>query len=92
VPNDYILNGDIEEIEERTTGDGCEAHLALRVLLLRTGAGAGDPIVLRWEHAEAEPCTCNDPLALAAAMSKALERISTQLQQGVYDAVANDQA
>ena len=48
---------------------------AVRVLLLRTGAGAGDPILLHWGHAEAEPCACNDPLALAGAMSKALERL-----------------
>jgi ABC-type uncharacterized transport system auxiliary subunit len=92
LPSDYQLTAQIEEIEERYAGGGCTAHLRLRMLLLRTRATEGDPVVLRVAYAEDEPCTCNDAAALAAAMSRATERISAQMQRDVHDAIGRDQA
>ncbi len=89
LPSDYLLNGEIEEIEERARGASCDAHLRLRILLVRT-RGTGDPVMLRSAYAADEPCVCADSLALAGAMSRSLERVSTQLQQEVYAAIAND--
>jgi ABC-type uncharacterized transport system auxiliary subunit len=89
LPADYQVTGIIEEIEEHIESAGCAAHLQLRVLLART-SGASDPVRLTKSYASDEPCACNQPPALAAAMSRALQSISAQLQQDVYDAVAKD--
>jgi len=90
VPATVQLTGEIEEIEERLHQPGCSAHLQLRMLLLRLGDRRADPGLLSKTYTEDESSTCNDPLALAAAMSRALQRISAHLQQDVYDALAAD--
>ena len=87
LPVDYQLTGTIEEIEERVGNSGCAAHLALRVLLVHT-TGTGDPVRLKKMYSGDESCACNQPRALAAAMSHTLLRISAELQQDTYDAVA----
>jgi ABC-type uncharacterized transport system auxiliary subunit len=90
VPNDYQLGGQVEEIEERMTASGCIARLRLRALLVRIRAGS-TPVLLQSGYAAEQPCVCNDALALAEGLSKAMEQISAQLQQAVYDAIAKDQ-
>lgn len=91
IPNDYQLGGEIEEIQEHMSSNGCAARLRLRVLLVRLRASA-NPVVLQSSFAAEEPCGCNDIRQLAEAMSKAMEHISAQLQQAVYDAIAKDRA
>jgi len=90
LPSDYLLTGEIEEIEERVNGDSCAARLGLRIVLMRMRGGTGDPIVLRAGYSADEPCVCGDPFALSEAMSKSLARISAQLQQEVSAAIAKD--
>lgn len=87
LPSDYQLTAEIQEIEERITTEGCAAHLQLRILLLQTRAGEGDPVLLAGLYTGDDPCACNEPRALAEAMSRGLERISAQLQQEVYDSI-----
>lgn len=87
LPIDYQLTGSIEAIEERIGSTGCAAHLAVRVLLVHAGGGR-DPVPLKKAYAQEEPCACNRARALAAAMSRALQRISAELQQDAYNAVA----
>jgi ABC-type uncharacterized transport system auxiliary subunit len=89
LPSDFQLTGEIEEMEERTTEYGCRAHLRLRMLLVRTRATHSDPVLLQRTYTEDEPCRCNDPHALAAAMSDALERLSMHLQGDIHDALAS---
>ena len=89
VPNDYQLGGEIEEIQEHTASTGCTAKLRLRALLVRVRAAA-TPVVLQSTYAAEEPCACNDARALAQAMSKAAEQVSSQLQGGVYEAIEKD--
>lgn len=91
VPNDYQLGGEIEEVAERTEASGCTARLRLRALLVRVRAAAA-PVVSQTSYAAEEPCACNDPRALARAMSQAMARVSEQLQQAVYDVIAKDRA
>ena len=91
VPNDYQLGGEIEQIAERTGTAGCTAQLRLRALLVRVRATA-TPVVSQTVYAAEEPCACNDARALAQAMSQAMARISEQLQQAVYNAIAKDRA
>jgi ABC-type uncharacterized transport system auxiliary subunit len=87
LPVDYQLTGTLEEIEERVGGSGCAAHLTLRVLLVHT-TGSGDPVRLKKTYSGDEACACNQPRAFAEAMSHTLHRISGELQQDTYDAVA----
>jgi ABC-type uncharacterized transport system auxiliary subunit len=89
VPSDYQLGGEIEEIQEHTVSTACAARLRLRALLVRVRAAAS-PVVLQASYAAEEPCACNDVRALAAAMSKAAEHVSAQLQQAVYEAIEKD--
>ena len=89
VPNDYQLGGQIEEFEERGSAGTCAARLSLRALLVRVRA-ASTPVVMQAGYAADEPCACDDPRALARAMSQALARVSEQVQHAVYDAIAKD--
>jgi len=89
---DYQVGGEIEEIEEEANASGCAAHLQLRMLVVRLHPGKGDPVLLQHTYAGHEPCPCNQPRALVAAMSQALAKISAQLQRDVYDAVAANAA
>jgi len=91
LPADYLLTGEIEEIEERVGPAGCTAHLRMRLTVARA-SGANDAVRLAKTYAGDEPCACRQPRALAASMSRALERISTQLQQDVYSAIASEQS
>ena len=89
LPVDYQLTGEIEEIEERMTADGCSAYLRVRLLLVDARGGA-DAVRLRKAYGGSEPCRC-DADAVAAAMSRALERISSALQHDTYDAISHPQ-
>jgi ABC-type uncharacterized transport system auxiliary subunit len=92
LPSDYQLNGEIEEIEELMTGSNCAAHLRLRVTLVRTRRLAADPVALQKTYASDEASACNAPPELVASMSRAMARISAQLQRDVYEAIAADAA
>ena len=90
---DYHVGGEIEEIEEieeEPNAGGCAAHLRLRMLVARLRPGKDDPVLLQHAYTGEEPCPCNQPRALVAAMSQGLAKISAQLQRDVYDAIAAD--
>ena len=86
----YHVGGEIEEIEEEPSAGGCAAHLRLRMLVARLRPGKGDPVLLQHAYTGEEPCPCNQPRALVAAMSQGLAKISAQLQREAYDAIAAD--
>ena len=92
LPSDYQLGGEVDEIEERPGASACTAHLSLRILLARTRTGASATSVLQTPYTADEPCPCNDARALAEAMSLGFARLSAQLQQEVYDAIARARA
>jgi len=85
---DYQLDGTIESIEEYHGAGGCTARLQLRMTLVRTRSAASDAVLLQNTYGADEPCPCVDPAALAGAMSTALQRISLQVQEQVYDAIS----
>ncbi len=87
---DYQLGGDIEEIEEQTIASGCQAHLRLRVILTRLRLSNADPVLLRQAYGGDQPCVCNHPRELVAAMSQVMAGISAQLQRDVDAAIAHD--
>jgi len=84
LPTDYQLRGEIDELEERISSRQCAAHLALRVQLIQLRGRVADPVRLNRSYSEDEPCTCDTPLSLAAAMSRVMERISARLQEDLY--------
>ncbi len=90
LPADYQLSGDIEEIEEQTVGSGCQAHLRLRVIVTRLRQSAADPVLLRQAYGGDQPCACNQPRELVAAMSQVMGTVSAQLQRDVDAAIARD--
>jgi ABC-type uncharacterized transport system auxiliary subunit len=90
VPPDYQLSGDIEAIEEYSSGSRCAARLRLRTTLLRTRGGAASPVLSQDTYGADEPCPCQDAAALAQAMSTALATVSTRMQEQVYQAIAAD--
>ncbi len=87
--NDYELGGEIEEIEEQL-GSSCQAHLQLRAILVRVARPGSDPVVFQRSYSGDEPCVADDPNDLVAAMSRGLARLSAQLQDDMYNAIAAD--
>ena len=71
---DYQVGGEIEAIEEEAGAGGCAAHLRLRMLVMRLRPGKGDPVLLQHAYSADEPCPCNQPRALVAAMSQDWQR------------------
>lgn len=90
--SDYDLHGTLEEIEERIDDGSRSAHLRLRVTLERARGAGATPVVFQRTYEEEEPNPSNRPVDLAAAMSRALERISGRLQRDVHDAIATERA
>lgn len=87
LPSDYILRGEIEEIEERSQPE-CNAHLRLRVLLTRARPrDDSDAVAFQKVYEADEPTRCGHADALVESMSRALSQISVQLLTDVLDAV-----
>lgn len=92
LPNDYQLTGELSEMEERVTDDGCVAHLRLRMSLVRLRGAPSVPVLLTTTYAADEPCACGSPRALAEGLSRALAQISGRLQRDVHAAIAQDRS
>lgn len=88
---DYLLQADVEQIEEAPAGEACAAHLRMQVLASRLRT-LGPPVVFQTAYDATEACPCNAPNQLAEAMSRALASISQQLQADLASAIANDLA
>lgn len=89
IAGDYQVGGEIEQIEEQTNSDGCAASLRVRMLVAPLQPSKRDPaVLLQHTYTGNEPCPCNQPSALVAAMSRALAAISARLQRDVYEAIA----
>jgi len=86
LPSDYDLAGHIGAIEERLT-DGCSAHLELRIAVHRRH-GRRERVLLNRAYSADRPCDGKATAATVAAMSKALEQISSELQRDVHQAIA----
>ncbi len=88
--SDYRLSGEVAAIEERSAASGCVAHLQLRMVLARTRGSGANSVLWQRSYEGDEPCACNQPARLAAAMSQALTGISTRLQHDIFAAIAAD--
>jgi ABC-type uncharacterized transport system auxiliary subunit len=92
LPSDYILSGQVGEIEQRITKSGCIAHLRLSVLLARPRARDASRVAFQKTYSADEPCSRDDASQFAAAMSHALEVISADLERDTYDAILQDRS
>jgi ABC-type uncharacterized transport system auxiliary subunit len=90
--SDYTLSGEVEEIEQRITANGCVARLRLTALLTRSNAPNASRVAFQKSYTADEPCSADDPAQFAAAMSNALEVISTDLQRDTYNAISQDRS
>jgi ABC-type uncharacterized transport system auxiliary subunit len=79
LPSDYELNGWIETFEERDD-DGCKAHVRLRALFVRVPPRGPREVLFEESLTGDEPCSSGDPDDFAAAMSRAVERLSTEIR------------
>lgn len=84
----YQLEVSVERLEEQNSAGNCQAQLALRAQLEDLLPGSRDAVLLRQSYAQNEAMQCNDPLALAAALSKTMRALSQQMQSDVTRAIA----
>ena len=90
LPSDYHLSGEVEEIAEHVTGEGCSAHLELRVLLARARTLQDSRVAFQKTYSAQESCSGEGSRGFVEAMSRAMEEISTILQKDLYRAVSED--
>ncbi len=88
--SDYELSGEIEEIEERTSG-GCSAHLRATLLLLHVPPAEDNRVVFQRTYTADERCDRNDTSGFVEAMSRALYQISMRVQNDVFEAITTEQ-
>jgi len=86
VANDYDLSAEIEEIGE-VVGNPSEARLRITAMLVKTSGRPERRIVLRKSYSAAEPVADDGGSALVASMSRAMARISTELQKDIHAAI-----
>ena len=84
---DYELRGDIEKIEEQNSGE-CQVSLEMRMLLRPLSSDNPIPVLFQKKYEAREPCGNGGAANVVAAMSSALEGISSRLQGDVYQAIA----
>jgi ABC-type uncharacterized transport system auxiliary subunit len=87
LPTTYELSGQIEVLEEDGRSQ-CRARLRLRALFVHVPDAGGRRVVFEQAFDADEPCATATPAGFAAAMSRAVEQISQQLQQRIAAATA----
>lgn len=85
----YALGGTVEEFMESDSAGKPQAVLTVAVTLLdKTGKqNPAKGVVFQKTYQISEPMPASAPAALAAAMSKALERFSRTVQEDLYQAI-----
>ncbi len=82
---DYSITGTVDEFFEYDSANKWEAKLTVGITLMRENEhDASKRIVFQKRYTEKEPCTKKNPLALARAMSKAMDRLSNRITADVY--------
>ncbi|MCX8072885.1 MAG: PqiC family protein [Candidatus Binatia bacterium] len=89
---DYQLDLRVDRFEEEIDSSGCRASLVLHASLQSLRSGVSDPVRFQRVYEESEPVACNSPDAFVAGVSRILARLSRQLQDDVYRAVADTEA
>jgi ABC-type uncharacterized transport system auxiliary subunit len=89
-PCRFVLEGGVEEIQERDEPEGWKAALALTVTLLDTAQEEiPRQILFQKQYRALEPMLAKTPQGLADAMSRAMQSLSLQITADVQRAIWN---
>ena len=89
-PHAYVLGGSVDEFLESDTQAGCQADLALNIVLMSEHeTDVSKKIIFQKSYHIRKPCRQKDPRALAEAMSTAMAEASAQIIDAVYNRLAN---
>jgi len=86
---DFLLQGQLEEIEEIPAESGCQAHLRLSVVVTRLRPST-QAVVFQKSYSGDEPCPCNAPGEVVAAMSRVTAELSRQIQADLAAAIERE--
>jgi ABC-type uncharacterized transport system auxiliary subunit len=91
-PEAYVVEGSVDEFYELDTDEGWKAVLGLTVTLLK----ASEPdvtkrVLFQRSYQVEEPCAKRNPVALAEAMSRAMQQVSGDIIVDVWEAVAESE-
>lgn len=89
VAADYILDGVVEEFEERAD-HGCIAHARIRFVIARSAAAGGAAAPLQRVYEADEVCEDYGGDDFASAMSRAVASISERLRGDLVDFARDD--
>ena len=86
VPYTCVLEGSVEEFLESAAADGCQAVLALNIILIAAHeTEMGKKILFQKTYHMSKPCKQGNPLVLAEAMSSAMSVLSAKIIGDVYE-------
>ena len=86
-PSRFVLEGGVEEFQEVDAPEGWQAVLILNLTLLDTNyQEIPQRVVFQKNYQALEPMPEKTPGGLAQGMSRALEKLSGQIQADVYEA------
>jgi ABC-type uncharacterized transport system auxiliary subunit len=89
-PYAYVLEGSVDEFLESDTANGCQAVLALIIVLMAEHEPDMDKkIRFQKTYQISKPCKQGIPMALAEAMSLAMAEASTKIINDVYENLAD---
>jgi cholesterol transport system auxiliary component len=88
-PYAYLLEGSVDEFLESDTADGCQAVLALSIVLMAEHESDMDKkIRFQKSYQMSKTCEQRNPRALAEAMSLAMSEASAKIINDVYENLA----
>jgi ABC-type uncharacterized transport system auxiliary subunit len=86
-PSRFVLEGGVEEIQERDEPDGWKAALGLSIALLDSSRDeVSQRLMFQKSYQTTEAMTSKDPQGLAEAMSRAMQRLSLAIIADVHQA------
>jgi len=89
-PFAYVLEGTVDEFLESDSADGCQAVLALNIVLMaEQETKTGKKILFQKTYQVSKPCKQKNPSALAEAMSLAMSEASANITNDVYENLAD---
>ena len=90
LPYAYLLEGSVDEFLESNTRDGCQAVLALSIVLMAAHEPDMDKqIRFQKTYPISKPCERGNPEAFAKAMSQAMSVASEKIINDVYENLKN---
>lgn len=87
LPTDFRVEGIVEEWSKRQGAQGSETRLSITVTLVDARAPLAQTVVFQRRYDEVEPCLSPGGDGIAQAMSRAMARLSTRVQNDMHAAI-----